>query len=128
MSHSSHGHMSPEHMEEMLKHIKIYILVFVALAVLTLVTVWASYLHVSKPMHIGIALFIATLKGGLVAAFFMHLVSERKSIHGFLILTMVFFFVLLLLTLFTDASMLRSQMSFPNASPLMHHAAEHPAH
>lgn len=128
MSHSSHDPLSQEHMEEMLKHIKIYILVFVALAILTLITVWASYMHVSKPMHIGIALFIATLKGGLVAAFFMHLISERKSIHGFLIFTVIFFFVLLLLTFFTDASMLRSHMSFPNAGPVLQHTAGHSEH
>jgi len=114
--------MDQEHMEDMLKHVKIYVLVFVALAVLTLVTVWASYLHVSKPMHISIALFIAFVKGGLVAAFFMHLISEKKSIHGFLIFTVLFFLVLLLLTLFTDVSMLRSGMGIPNASPLMQHA------
>lgn len=112
--------MDQHHPEEMSKHIKIYIMVFLALAVLTLATVWASYLHVSKPMHIGIALFIAAVKGGLVAAFFMHLISERKSIHGFLIFTVLFFLVLLLLTLFTDVSMLRSDMTFPNAGPVFH--------
>ncbi|KAB2837745.1 cytochrome C oxidase subunit IV, partial [bacterium] len=55
--------MEHGHTEEMLKHIKIYIFVFVALAVLTLVTVWASHLQVSGTLHIVIAMAIATLKG-----------------------------------------------------------------
>ncbi len=43
------------------------------------------------------ALLIATVKASLVASFFMHLISERKLILGILILTVVFFLVLLLL-------------------------------
>jgi cytochrome c oxidase subunit IV len=103
--------MSHANTEEMMKHVKIYIFVFIALAVLTLVTVWASYLHVDKSWHIAIAMFIATIKGGLVAAFFMHLLTEKKGIHVVLLLTVVFFFALLILTLFTDVTMLRSSFN-----------------
>ncbi len=104
--------------EEMLKQVKIYIFVFVALAVLTLVTVWASTLHVSKPTHITIALLIAAVKGGLVAAFFMHLISERKSIHGVLAFSIIFFFVLLVLTLLSDVTMLSSHLGLSSAPPV----------
>ena len=100
--------MEHGHTEEMLKHIKIYIFVFVALAVLTLVTVWASHLQVSGTMHIIIAMAIATLKAGLVALFFMHLISEKKAIYGILVFTVVFFFGLIFITYFTDMNMLRS--------------------
>jgi cytochrome c oxidase subunit 4 len=100
--------MDQEHMEDMLKHVKIYLFVFVALAVLTLVTVWASHLQVSSTWHIIIALSIATLKGALVALFFMHLVSEKKTIYGVLAFTVVFFLALMFLTLFTEQGMLRS--------------------
>ncbi len=100
--------MDQEHLNDMMKHVKIYIFVFVALAVLTLITVWASHLHVAPTYHIIIALSIASLKGALVALFFMHLVSEKKAIYGVLAFTVVFFFVLLLITLLTNQNMLRS--------------------
>jgi len=102
--------MEHGHTEEMLKHIKIYIFVFLALAALTLVTVWASYLHVSHPMHIVIALCIASLKAGLVALFFMHLISEKKAIYGILAFTVVFFLALIFITFFTNMNMLRSPL------------------
>ncbi len=94
--------MTTHNTEEMLKHIRIYILVFVALAVLTGVTVWASYLKVSEVNHIVIAMFIAVIKGGLVVAYFMHLISEKKLIYSILGLTVVFFFALLLITLISS--------------------------
>ncbi len=97
--------MDQAHTEDMLKHVKIYIFVFVALAVLTLVTVWASQLHVSPTLHIIIALSIATLKGALVALFFMHLINEKRLIYGVLVFTVVFFLVLLILTLVTETTM-----------------------
>ena len=42
-----------------------------------------------------VALAIATLKGFLVAGFFMHLISEKKVVYGILSLTLIFFAVLL---------------------------------
>lgn len=74
---------------------KIYVAVFAALMVLTIVTVTVSYLHLSTPLTITIALLIATIKGSLVAAYFMHLISERKAIYSILILTVVFFILLM---------------------------------
>ncbi len=61
-----------------------YWVVFGALAALTVLTVGVSYLHLPMGMAIAVALVIASVKGGLVAAYFMHLVSERTII--FLIL------------------------------------------
>ena len=91
--------MSGHSAEEIRKETRGYILVFVALAALTLVTVGVSYLHLSFGAAVALALFIASIKGSLVAAFFMHLISERKLIYWVLILTVVFFVVLLLLPL-----------------------------
>jgi cytochrome c oxidase subunit 4 len=76
--------------------------VFFALAVLTVVTVWAAHLHVSPAMHVGIAMTIATIKGGLVVAFFMHLITEKRLISALLYLTGFLFLCLLLITLFTS--------------------------
>lgn len=76
---------------EISKHVRTYIMVFVALMVLTLVTVGVSYLHLSTGPAIALALVIATVKGSLVAAYFMHLMSEKKLIYWVLALTVVFF-------------------------------------
>ncbi len=88
--------------EEVRKHVKVYLIVFAALSVLTVVTVGVSYLHIrSVAMTILIALFIATIKGSLVAGYFMHLVSEKQIIFWVLALTVVFFIVLMLLPVLT---------------------------
>ncbi len=77
-------------------HIKSYLMVFAALGVLTVVTVAASYLDVSTTVGIIIGLLIATVKGTLVACYFMHLISEKKTILMTLILTAIFFVVLMM--------------------------------
>ncbi len=82
--------------EEIKKETRVYVMVFVALAALTLVTVAVSYLDLSVGPAIALALFIAVIKGSLVAGYFMHLLSERKLIYAVLILTAIFFVVLLL--------------------------------
>lgn len=86
------------------KHVKAYIGVFVALAVFTILTVIASQVHVSTPMHISIALIIAAIKASLVAAIFMHLKWERSaSIWWALALCAIFFVVLISLPVLTVA-------------------------
>jgi cytochrome c oxidase subunit 4 len=77
------------------KHVRTYMIVFAALAVLTVVTVAVYYLDLSVPAAIAVALLIATVKGSLVACYFMHLLNERKLIYGILLVTVVFFIVLL---------------------------------
>ena len=89
--------MKSDTIEDIRKHVRIYIAVFVALAALTLVTVGASTLQVSTGTHIAIALVIAVVKGSLVASYFMHLISERKVIFGVLTCTVIFFAGLLFL-------------------------------
>ena len=91
--------MAGHTVEEIKKETRVYVLVFVALAVLTLVTVAVSYLHLSVGAAVAVALFIAAVKGSLVAAFFMHLISERKLVYAVLILTLAFFLVLIFLPL-----------------------------
>jgi len=95
--------MSDSHSIDFDKHVRTYILVFVSLMVLTLVTVAVSYLHLPVRQAITVALVIATVKGSLVACYFMHLISEKKLILWVLVLTVVFFIVLLLVPVFTVA-------------------------
>ena len=70
--------------------------------VLTLVTVAISRLHLSIPAAIAVALLIATVKGSLVACYFMHLISERKLIYAVMALTVAFFLALLFLPLLSS--------------------------
>ncbi len=81
--------------EDISRHVKVYITVFVALMALTLITVVVSYLHLSMAAAVLIALAIASVKGSLVACFFMHLISEKKLIYCVLILAAIFFAALL---------------------------------
>jgi cytochrome c oxidase subunit 4 len=93
--------MTSDHAVDIDKHVRIYITVFVALMALTLITVAVSYLHLPLPMAVTVALLIATVKGSLVACYFMHLISEKKLIYAVLGLTAVFFVALLALPVAT---------------------------
>jgi cytochrome c oxidase subunit 4 len=95
--------MTSDHAVDIDKHVRIYISVFVALMVLTIITVAISRLHLSVPIAVTIALVVATVKGSLVACYFMHLISEKKLIYAVLALTGAFFVVLLALPIFTHA-------------------------
>ena len=87
----SSGHDS----SDIKNHIKVYLYVFGALAILTVLTVAASYLKLSDGEAILLALTIASVKGSLVAGYFMHLISERALITWILMLTAGFFFILM---------------------------------
>ena len=89
--------------EDIRAHVKIYLTVFGALMVLTLVTVAISYLDLPVGQAVALALIVATLKGSLVAMFFMHLKGERPIVMWTLALTMVFLVVLFGLPLWTDS-------------------------
>jgi cytochrome c oxidase subunit IV len=90
-----------DHAADIDKHVRIYITVFVALMVLTVVTVAVSRYHLPVPVAVSVALLVATIKGSLVACYFMHLISEKKLIYAVLGLTAFFFAVLLALPVLT---------------------------
>ena len=108
MSEASH---SGHHAEEIQKHIKIYVGVFVALAFLTIVTVAISYLHLSIIPAVALALVVASIKGTLVASYFMHLVSEKRLIYIILIMTVLFFVFLLVLPALTMSEVAHHHVS-----------------
>ena len=95
---------SGDHAADIDKHVRVYITVFVALMVLTIVTVAISYLDLSVPLAVTVALIVATIKGSLVAGYFMHLVSEKKLIYAVLALTVAFFIALLALPVLTTSN------------------------
>ena len=87
--------MSAHSPEAIQKEVKIYVRVFAALGILTVLTVGVSYLKLPLALTIAAALFIASVKGSLVAAFFMHLASEKRIIWSILALAACFFIFLL---------------------------------
>jgi len=93
-----------DHVVDIDRQVRLYIAVFVALMALTLVTVAVSYLDLPTAMAITVALVVATIKGSLVACYFMHLISEKKLIYAVLLLTAVFFVALLALPAVTHGN------------------------
>ena len=87
--------------EEVKHHIKTYVLVFVALACLTVITVGISYLDLGVRTAIIFALIVASIKGSLVACYFMHLIDEKVAIYWTLLATVAMFMVLMFVPLGT---------------------------
>ena len=93
-----------DHAADIDRHVRIYITVFVALMALTIITVAIARIHLPLPIAVSVALLVATIKGALVACYFMHLISEKKLILAVLVLTAVFFAALLALPIFTHSN------------------------
>src|SRR5215204_4556776 len=96
--------MTSDHAADIDRHVRIYVTVFVALMVLTIVTVAVSYVHLPVAAAVTVALLVATIKGSLVACYFMHLISEKKLILAVLTLTIVFFAALMALPTLTHGN------------------------
>ena len=93
-------------------HIANYRKVFIFLIIGTVLTVCASYLEFNVQNSIAGAIFvgltIATIKGYLVAANFMHLNSEKKLIYWILLLTFFFLILLLFIPLLWNVNLMRT--------------------
>lgn len=98
---------SHAHAIDVRRHVRIYLTVFISLAALTIITVTVSHWHLQTLPAVAVALLIATVKGSLVACYFMHLISEKKLIFVVLLFTVVFCFVLLLVPVTTEEGMIR---------------------
>jgi cytochrome c oxidase subunit IV len=83
------------------RHVRAALLVFGSLLVLTAFTVTAWRMHLPHRTAIALALLIAVVKGSLVAAWFMHLISEKRVVYWVLALTAALFFPLLLFPVLT---------------------------
>ena len=84
------------------KSVRGYMTVFVMLMIFTVITVAVARIEFSVPVAIAVALVIASMKGTMVAAVFLHLNHERWWVYGTLLLTVLFFAVLLLVPLLTS--------------------------
>ena len=92
-----------DHAADIDRHVKVYVTVFVALMALTIITVAISYLHLPPAIAITVALVVATVKGALVASYFMHLISEKRLIYVVLVITVMMFVALMALPSFTHS-------------------------
>jgi len=104
------------------KSIRTYGIIGGLLFVFTGITVGVNLIHLSSvALAITVALIIATMKGSMVASIFMHLAHEKKWIYGALVLTVVFFVVLMLLPGLTIADSIGSTSPYTAAAD---HAAQ----
>ena len=87
--------------DEVKHHIKTYVIVFIALAFLTVVTVAISYLDIGVKAGIALGLFVASIKASLVACYFMHLIDEKTTIDWTLIATAISCLILTFLPIST---------------------------
>lgn len=93
----SHAHSDAAH--DVSKHVRGYLFVGACLFACTALTVGLSYVHFgTETANIVVAMIVAAVKAGLVAAIFMHLLSEKWTIYRILIVTTVFVLGLFLLT------------------------------
>jgi cytochrome c oxidase subunit 4 len=85
----------------MKKSIRTYLMIGAALLMFTVITVAANLVHLPVAAAITVALIIASMKASMVAAVFMHLSHEKQWVYGSLLLTVMFFVVLMLIPIFT---------------------------
>ncbi len=95
--------MSESEAQAIQEHVRVYVMVFVALAVLTVVTVGISYIGMRTALAICVAMVVATVKAGLVAGFFMHLLTEQRAIIWLLALSAAFLVFLMFLPVGTES-------------------------
>ena len=94
-------------LEALNRHVRACIVVFLCLLVLTMLTVFVSYMHVPVTATVVIALSIAVTKGSLVGAYFMHLIDEKKIIYASLTVTAFFALAMMVLIYAQDSDPIR---------------------
>ncbi|MEO8679414.1 MAG: cytochrome C oxidase subunit IV family protein [Vicinamibacterales bacterium] len=98
----AHGHISP---------LSLYIGIFLALMVLTGITVYASFVNLGS-FNAPVALAIAILKATLVILYFMH-VKYSSKLTKLVVMTGLFFLAILL----TETMMDYATRGFPGKPP-----------
>ena len=98
------------------KSVRTYLMIGGALFVGTVITVLANQVHLAVPLAITVALIIATIKGSMVAAVFMHLSHEKRWVYGALLLTVAFFIVLMFVPLLFILDGIGTPLAAPGAA------------
>jgi len=70
-----------------------------ALFVLTFITVAVTWMHIPAPWNVVVAIGLAAIKATIVAAFFMNLYWDSKYNLMLLVMSFVFFFLMIGITL-----------------------------
>jgi caa(3)-type oxidase subunit IV len=113
-------HSDPESIR---KSIRGYWMIGAALFVFTVITVAVNQVHLAVPAAVTVALIVATMKGSMVAAVFMHLNHERQWIYAALILTVIGFLILMTVPIFTNMDSIGTPIHVPKPP-----AAARPVH
>jgi len=79
--------------------------------VLTVITVAIASFHLPIAIAVTLALIVAGVKGTMVASYFMHLISEKKTILIILAFTIFFFLGLLFLPTLTEIDSISRNVS-----------------
>jgi len=108
--------------EEVRKHVKVYLGVFVSLLVLTALTVGVSYVQLGTARNVAIGILIAAVKASLVMLFFMHLKGERKGIYWTLYLTLFFFLCLIWIPILSSMSKVTGTINIQPAVAVSDHS------
>ncbi len=107
-----------EHSQHVLP-LKVYLGVFGALLVLTVITVAISFVHLG-PFNLVVAMLIASIKASLVALIFMHLWFDNKLYLTIFGISIAFLTIFLILTMFD--SMRRGDLYKESAKPIKENA------
>jgi cytochrome c oxidase subunit 4 len=83
--------------------LRLYLLVGAALLTLTVVTVWVAQYDFGA-LNLIVAMTVATIKAGLVAAFFMHLYYDNKFYTAILLIGLVALAVFIAFTMIDGKS------------------------
>jgi cytochrome c oxidase subunit IV len=88
-----------EYAHNVQKHVRGYLMVGGLLLTFTALTVALSYVDFgTRKANVAVAMLVAAIKAGLVAAIFMHLAAEKRLIYRVLLFTAIFVFALFWLT------------------------------
>jgi caa(3)-type oxidase subunit IV len=105
---------------EIQQHIRKYLMIGAALFAFTVITVAVNRVHLAIPLAITVALIIAATKGSMVASVFMHLSDEKRWIYGALLLTVVFFVVLMAVPFLTITDTIGTHLHGPATASTEH--------
>ena len=122
---SEHAHAHP-HGSGHISPISLYVTIFLALMVLTGVTVGAAYVDLGQ-FNFLVAMIIAVFKASLVVWYFMH-VKYQSSLTKLTVATGIFFLAILLSMTLIDYASKNFQPMPPGVSPESQMQGAPPAH
>jgi cytochrome c oxidase subunit IV len=117
MSHStSHAELQPATQGEVQHHpIKLYLVVWVWLFILSACSYLVDYFHVAGYLRWSLILIFMALKAGLIVAVFMHMAWERLALSYAILLPPMLLLVFVGIMIFESEYTLLSRLTFFSA-------------